>query len=141
MKTVSIIVGVLVLVVVGALSVVYFFGGNTLIDNNKFRAPIAYSCANGKNIVAEFGENVARLTLSDKRVVTLKQVSADDSGITFSNDSGVSFSIKDFSGFVVESGMETYPGCRVAAVNEEVSEPAVEPVAEDSAPVEPEPQN
>lgn len=121
MKTISIIVGVLVLVLVGALGVVYFFGGNTLLDSNKYRAPIEYTCANGKNIVAEFGDGVARISLPDNRAITLKQTSADDSGITFADDTGVSFSIKDFSGFVVENGIETYPGCRVAAVNEEAA--------------------
>ncbi|MBY0539139.1 hypothetical protein K2P56_01725 [Patescibacteria group bacterium] len=121
MKTISIIVGVLILVLLGALAVVYFLGGNTLLDNNKYRAPIEYVCANGKNLVAEFGDNVARISLSDNRVITLKQISADDSGITFANDVGVSFSIKDFSGFVVENGIETHPGCRVSVVDEAAS--------------------
>lgn len=131
MKTISIIVGVLILVLLGALGVVYFFGGNTLLDNNKFRAPIEYACANGENIIAEFGENVARVSFPGNRTVTLKQIAADDSGITFANDVGVSFSIKDFSGFVIENGVETYPGCRVAAVNEE--SPSVE---EETVPAE-----
>lgn len=130
MKTISIIVGVLVLVLVGALGVVYFFGGNTLLDSNKYRAPIEYTCANGKNIVAEFGENIVRLSLADNRVITLPQIAADDSGITFANDAGVSLSIKDFGGFVVENGIETYPGCRVTAVVEEAAMEATVPVGE-----------
>jgi hypothetical protein len=141
MKTISIIVGVLVLVIVGALGIVYVFGGGTLLDTNKYRAPIEYTCANGKNIVAEFGDAVARISLPDNRVITLKQTVVDDSGITFADDKGVSFSIKDFSGFLVENGIETYPGCRVAAVTEEpATEEETVPVG-DTAPVGEEPQS
>ena len=123
MKTVSIIVGVLILVLIGALSIVFFMGGNTLLSNGKFRAPIEYTCANGKNIVAEFGDQVARVSLPDNRVVTLEQISADDSGITFANDTGLAFSIKDFGGFIIENGLETYPGCRVSATLEAEAAP------------------
>jgi hypothetical protein len=115
MKTISVIVGVLILVLIAVLGIVFFMGGNTILSTNKFRAPIEYTCANGKNIVAEFGDQVARVALPDKRTISLKQISADDSGITFANDAGFSFSIKDFGGFIVENGIETYPGCRVSA--------------------------
>lgn len=115
MKTIAIIVGVLILVLVGVLGVVFFMGGGELVANNKFRAPIEYTCANGSVVVAEFADLAARISLPDNRVITLQQISADDSGITFANDSGISFSIKDFGGFVIENGLETYSGCRVTA--------------------------
>lgn len=118
MKTVLVVIGALLLIVVGILGFVYFKGGNTILSTNKFRAPIEYTCANGKNFVAEFGDQVARVTLPDSRTITLEQKIADDSGITFANDTGFSFSIKDFGGFIVENGIETYPGCRVSATLE-----------------------
>lgn len=115
MKTISIIVGVLILILVGVLGVVFFMGGGELVANNKYRAPIEYTCANGELVVAEFADSAARISLPNGRVVTLKQIGADDSGITFANDAGVSFSIKDFGGFVIENGLETFSGCRVTA--------------------------
>ncbi|MBX9765273.1 hypothetical protein K2X83_01385 [Patescibacteria group bacterium] len=119
MKTISVIVGVIILVLLVILGIVFFMGGNTLLSTDKFRAPIDYTCANGKKVVAEFSDKLARITLADNRTITLEQISADDSGITYANDAGVSFSIKDFGGFVIENGLETYPGCRVTATIED----------------------
>jgi hypothetical protein len=125
-KTALIIVGLVILAVVGY----FFFRGSSMpsdtaptgtettgteLTDRTFGEPIEYECAGGMTFTAAFTANggLARVTLSGAGAITLEKVSEDDSGITFANDTGVSFSVKDFGAFIMENGAETYKACMV----------------------------
>jgi hypothetical protein len=132
MKTALIVAVILVLAGAGY----YFFVANPASPGSEtaetgegkmvegtFGAPVEYACADGKGLAVQFGNNVARLILSDGRTLTLEQTAADDSGVTYGNDTGVSVSLGDASAFVMENGAETFSACRDTSVSyPEVSE-------------------
>lgn len=79
-----------------------------------FGDPITYQCLGGKTIVASYGPQAIRLTLSDARQVTLDQVSMEDeSGVQYADKDGKTvFWAKDESAFLEEMGTTTHAACR-----------------------------
>ncbi|OHA18266.1 MAG: hypothetical protein A2664_02275 [Candidatus Taylorbacteria bacterium RIFCSPHIGHO2_01_FULL_46_22b] len=95
---------------------VYFSNQTTTLTDTDFSDSVEYVCAEGKTLGAAFADGITRVSLSDKRVFTLEQVSTDDeSGTKFANDGDqIVFWVKDDSAFLEEVGATTYAGCRVS---------------------------
>jgi hypothetical protein len=84
-----------------------------LVDS-EFGESVTYSCEGDQTLIAEFGEQLARVTFMDGRVFTLEQKSvSDEDGTKFSNEGDqIEFWVRDLSSFVIEEGTEIYSACR-----------------------------
>lgn len=72
---------------------------------------VTFSCTEGKSITAVFERDIAALTLSDGRQITLRQAPSA-SGIRYlSNDATIEFRGKGTEGSLVERSLETYSSC------------------------------
>ena len=81
------------------------------LTDSEFNTTNRYSCAEGKSFIAEFGDQVARVTLENGEVFTLENV-VSASGARYANDGNqVVLSTKDYGGFVEENGTTTYKDC------------------------------
>ncbi len=81
--------------------------GATIGDENT----VVFKCDDKKTITAVFERDIAALTLSDGRQITLRQ-SVSGSGIRYqSNDAKIEFDGKGNEGFLLESGKTTFANC------------------------------
>src|SRR3989344_4913625 len=71
-----------------------------------------FKCAGGKTITAVFTRDIAALTLSDGRQLTLRQA-VSGSGIRYLNNTEtIEFSGKGDDAFLTENGKTTYADCK-----------------------------
>lgn len=83
-------------------------------DDTRLANVVTFDCAEGKSIIATFGQSEVGLVMSDGRSVTLSYASTDaESGAVQYSDGALSFWTYEFSAFVEEGGVETFSACRV----------------------------
>ncbi len=88
----------------------------TTLRDADFTNATQYTCADGKTLGTAFAQGVVRVSLYDKRVFVLEQISVDDeSGTKFANeDDQVVLWVRDDSAFLEENGATTYAACRTS---------------------------
>lgn len=122
MKTIHWIT-ILIVVLVGGYFL--FQGVNRDDDSNltdsEFPGSTQYICAEGKSFVAEFGDKIARVSLSGGEIYTLENTPTD-TGVKYSNhDDQVVFVTKDYGGSVSINGVSTYSDCIYVPTNADVT--------------------
>jgi membrane-bound inhibitor of C-type lysozyme len=93
----------------------------TPLSDSEFQTSTFYSCAEGRNLYAEFGDRLVRVTLSDSRVYTLEEVTSA-SGARYANDGDqVVFITEDRSAHIEEEGVTTHRDCIPLTIGAEVT--------------------